>query len=332
LPHEKNIKIKIKDEVIEDQILHQQQVIAPPSIEIKKKMNYTKSIPHSKGKMKFKGPTNNRQKAVVNAFLHSWKAYKEHAWGEDELRPISKSKQSWFNLGLTIIDSLDTMYIMNLEEEFNEAREWTANSLNLKADRFNNLFEITIRILGGLLSAYHLSGDEMFLTKAYELGNRSMSAFESSKTAIPLSDINLSRMKAKSPHWTADSSLSEVATLQIEFKDLSKLTNDDRFGKAVEKVSEAIHKLDRLNGLAPIYISTETGQFTSNTITLGARGDSYYEYLLKQWIQTGASFDPMNKEIYLLKDWKLSVNGIIQMLVKKSQPEGLTFVGELQSG
>ena len=100
-------------------------------------------------KLIVKGPSNERQKKVVSAFLHAWKAYKEYAWGEDELKPISKTKSSWFNLGLTIIDALDTMYIMNLEQHFDEARHWVANSLNLDSDRYNNLFEITIRVIGG---------------------------------------------------------------------------------------------------------------------------------------------------------------------------------------
>jgi len=52
----------------------------------------------------------------VAAFLHSWKAYKEHAWGKDELKPLSKSSHTWFDLGLTLIDSLDTMYIMGLAD------------------------------------------------------------------------------------------------------------------------------------------------------------------------------------------------------------------------
>lgn len=62
----------------------------------------------------FNGPTNDKQKAVVNAFLHAWKGYKTYAWGHDHLKPISQIYNDWFHLGLTIIDSLDTLYIMGL--------------------------------------------------------------------------------------------------------------------------------------------------------------------------------------------------------------------------
>jgi hypothetical protein len=239
-------------------------------------------------KPSFKGPRNEMQMRVTQAFRHAWKGYKEFAWGEDELKPIMKTKTSWFNLGLTIVDSIDTAIIMNLNDEYNEAREWIANKLNLDSDRFNNLFELTIRIIGGLLSAYHLKGDDVFLTKAYDCANRTMSAFNS-PSQIPFSDVNLARREAKSPFWTSDSSISEVTTLQLEFKDLSYMTQDMRFRDVVSRVSAKVHGLNKLQGLVPIFISTNHGRLVGNTITLGARGDSYYEYLLKQWIQIGIS-------------------------------------------
>ena len=107
-----------------------------------------------------------RQKAVVDAFKHAWMAYKMFAWGKDELKPVSKSNDEWFNLGLTLVDSLDTMWLMGLEDEFNEAREWVGSEMDIAQDKDVNLFETTIRVLGGLLSTYHLTGDTLFLEKA----------------------------------------------------------------------------------------------------------------------------------------------------------------------
>ena len=109
---------------------------------------------------------NERQRAVVEAFLHAWKAYKQHAWGHDELKPLSRSYSEWFRVGLTLIDSLDTMFLMNLKEEIQEARNWIATKLSFDKNIDVNLFEITIRVLGGLLSTYHLSKDDVFLQKA----------------------------------------------------------------------------------------------------------------------------------------------------------------------
>ena len=157
----------------------------------------------------------------------------------------------------------------------------------------------------------------MFLTKAYDVANRTMVAFDT-PSQIPLSDINLMRRQAKSPHWTTDSSISEVATLQIEFKDLARVTNDDRLFQVVDRISRKIHELNKYDGLVPIFINTNNGRFVGNTITFGARGDSYYEYLLKQWIQFGASADTNNKDLYLLEDWMEAVRGMKSRLVRYS--------------
>lgn len=67
-------------------------------------------------RIEFKGPTNERQQAVVAAAKHAWNGYKKHAWGHDNLKPISMGFHDWFGLGLTIVDTLDTLYIMNMHE------------------------------------------------------------------------------------------------------------------------------------------------------------------------------------------------------------------------
>ena len=107
-----------------------------------------------------------RQEEVISAFKHAWKAYKMYAWGKDELKPVSKKSNEWFNLGLTLVDALDTMWLMGLTEEFSEACEWVKHEMVIAQDKDVNLFETTIRVLGGLLSAFHLTGDAMFLHRA----------------------------------------------------------------------------------------------------------------------------------------------------------------------
>lgn len=132
---------------------------------------------------KFRGVITKRQQAVVEAFKHAWKGYKQFAWGHDHLKPISEGYSDWFGLGLSIVDSIDTIYIMglitgnlkcyfhtNLKKktfpEYNEARDWIDKHLHFDINRDVNLFEVTIRILGGLLSIYHLTQDRIYLTKA----------------------------------------------------------------------------------------------------------------------------------------------------------------------
>ncbi|PKK18029.1 mannosidase, alpha, class 1B, member 1 [Columba livia] len=233
-------------------------------------------------------PINDRQLAVIEAFRHAWKGYKEFSWGHDELKPLSKSYSEWFGLGLTLIDALDTMWILGLKEEFEEARKWVANDLVFDKNVDVNLFESTIRILGGLLSTYHLSGDSLFLEKAKDIGNRLMPAFKT-PSKIPYSDVNIGRGTAHPPRWTSDSTVAEVTSIQLEFRELSRLTGDEKFQKAVDEVMKHVHTLSGKNdGLVPMFINTNSGQFTHlGVYTLGARADSYYEYLLKQWIQGG---------------------------------------------
>uniref|UniRef100_A0A8C7QJJ8 alpha-1,2-Mannosidase n=1 Tax=Oncorhynchus mykiss TaxID=8022 RepID=A0A8C7QJJ8_ONCMY len=268
-----------------------------------------------------------RLEAVRDAFRHAWKGYKEFAWGQDELRPISKSYGEWFGLGLTLIDALDTMWILNLREEFEEAKTWVSTELSFNKNVDVNLFESTIRILGGLLSTYHLTGDALFLDKAKDIGTRLMPAFNT-PSKIPYSDVNIGKGTAHPPRWTSDSTVAEVTSIQLEFRELSRLTQDTRYRAAVDKVMQKVHKLEgKQDGLVPMFINTNSGQFTHlGVFTLGARADSYYEYLLKQWIQGG------QKETELLEDYLQALEGVKKNLLKKSSPNSLTFVGELSHG
>lgn len=212
----------------------------------------TSSFTHAP--LNFQGPTNERQRAVVAALKHSWAGYKNFAWGHDNLKPIAQSYSDWFGLGLTIVDAIDTLYIADMQEEYDEAKRWIETSLKLDVNRDVNLFETTIRVLGGLLSIYHLSGEDVFLQKAVELGNRMLPCFDS-PSSIPYSDVNLLNMKAHAPKWSPDSSTSEVTTIQLEFRDLSRVSNDPLYEAAIARVSEKVHELPKTDGLVPIFIN-----------------------------------------------------------------------------
>ncbi|XP_036385497.1 endoplasmic reticulum mannosyl-oligosaccharide 1,2-alpha-mannosidase [Megalops cyprinoides] len=268
-----------------------------------------------------------RLEAVKEAFRHAWKGYREFAWGHDELKPVSKSYGEWFGLGLTLIDALDTMWILGLKEEFEEARKWVDTELSFSKSVDVNLFESTIRIMGGLLSTYHLSGDSLFFDKAKDIGSRLMPAFNT-PSKIPYSDVNIGKGTAHPPRWTSDSTVAEVTSIQLEFRELSRLTQDPRYREAVDEVMRMVHKLEgKQDGLVPMFINTNSGQFTHRGVfTLGARADSYYEYLLKQWLQGG------KKETELLEDYVQAIEGVKKNLLRQTVPMKLTFVGELSNG
>uniref|UniRef100_A0A803M9S1 alpha-1,2-Mannosidase n=1 Tax=Chenopodium quinoa TaxID=63459 RepID=A0A803M9S1_CHEQI len=143
-----------------------------------------------------------RRQKVKEAMLHAWTSYEKYAWGQDELQPQSKSGVNSFGgLGATLIDSLDTLYIMGLDEQFQRAREWVANMLDFNKDYDASVFETTIRVVGGLLSAYDLSNDKMFLEKAQDIADRLLPAWDTS-SGIPYNIINLAHGRPHNPGWT----------------------------------------------------------------------------------------------------------------------------------
>lgn len=269
-----------------------------------------------------------KQDLVKEAFRDSWKHYEQDAWGKDVYKPLSKTGKNMgqYPLGWIIVDSLDTMLIMGLDEEFKTAEAWVANELSYDFDYEVNVFETTIRMLGGLLSAHYLSGNDMFLDKAVDLGNRILGAFDS-PSGIPYASVNLKTGKGVKNHVdNGASSTAEVSTLQLEFKYLSKLTGESLCWEKVENIMKILDKNHPKDGLVPIYVHPETGKYQGNLIRLGSRGDSYYEYLLKQYLQT-ENQEPIYNMMY-----QESNRGIKQHLLRKSKPNGLTFIGELERG
>jgi mannosyl-oligosaccharide alpha-1,2-mannosidase len=123
-----------------------------------------------------------RASAVKDAFLHAYRGYEKHAWAKDELAPITGSYKTPFcGWAATLVDSLDTMLIMGLHKEFEEAlKEVSKIDFTGTEGCVINLFETTIRHLGGLLSAYDISGakHKILLSKAVELGEILYSAFD----------------------------------------------------------------------------------------------------------------------------------------------------------
>lgn len=124
-----------------------------------------------------------------------------------------------------IVDSLDTMWLMDLKEEFHAGKMWVKESLRFDIPSEVSVFEITIRELGGLLSAYAWSGDPVFLEKARDLGDRLLGAFDS-PSQLPFPTLNL---MSKKGHGT--SNIAEIATLQLEFKFLSYATKNPKYAQ-----------------------------------------------------------------------------------------------------
>ena len=348
-------------------------------------------------------PTETRRAAVKASVQHAWRGYRDHAWPHDELAPLSRSGLRWLDVGVTIVDALDTLLIVGLDDDAAEAISWIAGGgggdgdgtgataaaaetrgggLTFDSDVNANVFEATIRVLGGLTSAHKLGGDTRdggVLRKALDLAEKLLPAFKTA-SGIPIMDVNFATGDAHQPTWTNRASLAEVGTLVLEWAALeeallvaenrSETTRtrqrwvmhgvceasaamaaardageppeaDYEYGfdeeglvkiyldpassssigesedvsrcpaspatstlpslagrayardiatparKAFELITKGLWD-PATGGLLPSSVSAVTATFdASSTLTLGARGDSYYEYLLKHWIHAG---------------------------------------------
>lgn len=284
---------------------------------------------------------NARKERVRDAFKLSWHDYEHHGWGYDVYRPVSKTGSQMVpdGMGWIIVDALDTLMLMNLTTELDHAREWVTSHLSYDQDHDVNTFETTIRMLGGLLSAHYLSttfpdmapvtsalSEDLYLEKATDLADRLLGAYES-KSGVPYASVNLHTQQGIPSHDDGGaSSTAEATSLQLEMKYLAKLTGEVHYWEKAEKVMQVVDDNGERDGLLPIFIYAEQGNFRGNNIRLGSRGDSYYEYLIKQYLQTSKQ-EPVYQEM-----WDQSLAGVQKHLITYSKHANLTILGERPSG
>lgn len=215
---------------------------------------------------------------VKKEFTHAWAGYKKYAWGYDDLKPLSKSHHNWYSepLLMSPVDALDTMYIMGMKSEADRTREYIASNLKFDKDIYVQNFEITIRLLGGLLSSYQITGDKRLLNLAEDLGTRLLPVFDS-PTGLPYKYVNLRTGKTRGEI----SNPAEAGTLIIEFGTLAKLTGKPIFYDKAKRALAETYKRRSPIGLVGTRINVETGKWTNTGSHLSAEIDSYYEYLLK---------------------------------------------------
>ena len=224
-------------------------------------------------------PNRRKPAAEVRAeFLHTWNGYKKYCWGHDDLKPLTKTCHDWYAepLLMTPVDALDTMILMGLRDEANTTREYIATHLSFDKDISVQNFEITIRLLGGLLSSYELTGDKRLLRLAEDLGNRLLPVFNS-PTGLPYRYVNLKTGKVRGEVTNP----AEAGTLLIEFGTLARLTHKQIFYDKPKRALVEIYNRRSPIGLVGTWINVETGQWTDTDSHISGAIDSYYEYLLK---------------------------------------------------
>ena len=281
-----------------------------------------------------------RRPKIKAAMEHAWGGYRKYAFGENEVNPISGHakhiggmmsslfrKDQNDGIGITLIDSLDTLWIMDMKKEFWEARDWVRDYLKHDVDEYLSVFETTIRNLGGLLSAYDLSEDKVFLDKAKELGDKLILAFNT-KSGIPLSQINLHSSRIGNKAWEKVYTSLADSALQVEFRNLSRVTGNATYAEKAEYVIKTLKEITPLNGIHSTLVSNlfqhaklKRTHYTTK-ITFGGLADSFFEYLLKTWIQGGKK-ESLYREMY-----DAAIQGLHDELIYSSSPSGFLFVRE----
>lgn len=283
--------------------------------------------------------------------VHAWENYKLYAWGKNELRPLSKRAHTGsifgaYDLGATIVDGLDTLYIMNLKQQYQEGREWVQQKFSFKnmvrilfkklkkkyiiinISNFQSaelsVFETNIRFVGGLLTLYAFTGDTMYKDKAQEVADKLLPAFQT-PTGIPNALVNIRTGYSKNYGWASGGSsiLSEFGTLHLEFAYLSDVTGNPVYRERVMNIRQLLKDIPKPNGLYPNYLNPKTGKWGQQHISLGALGDSFYEYLLKAWLQSGQT-DGDARQMYD-DAMEALVNNIIQ-----TSPSGLIYASDMK--
>ena len=321
---------------------------------------------HSEETFSFSSASQQRERyaSVQRAIRHAWLGYKSYVLDRhpyhrhflgilpfDDLKPVSLSGDSiWVHSAATLYDSLDSLYLAGLKEEYDEAVE-LALSLPLPLHPLKT-FEYSIRVLGGLLGAYSVSGDARLLGASIRIADALLDGpFRSSRTALPRSYDVLAPSWRHASSWKfwewggilvhrtyacvyrigrdwmgehRTNSLAGVGTFALEFAYLSKLTGDPRYKDASDKIFRHIngHTQNGKNnnhersssGLVPVIWNVMDGGIIGGEAGLGAGSDSYYEYLAKNAITS--QNDPDEVDIAMHESFRRVLRDT--MMAKKS--------------
>jgi mannosyl-oligosaccharide alpha-1,2-mannosidase len=224
-------------------------------------------------------------------FLATYHSYLTYAGDRDELHPVSRTGSDFFSDGnpvrLTLIEALDTLYVMEADDEFNAGVDFVVNELDFDINASFQVFEAIIRVVGGLLSGYHASRNPGVLAKAKDLADRIMPAFEQSPTGMPWRFVNL--------HTGAVSGsgnvLAEIGTCVTEFGDLSNLTGDPKYLNAAKAAQKAAFDRRSPLDLVGTQIDITTGAWQNSTSTMNPPVDSFFEYLWEGFFFLGDTDD-----------------------------------------
>lgn len=251
---------------------------------------------------------------------------------KDELTPLTGTGKNTFGgWAATLVDSLDTLWIMGLKTEFYDAAaaaatlDWSATE-----DGAANLFETTIRHLGGLLSAYDLSGELALLQKARELGEMLYVAFDT-PNRLPGFWINFQDARDGRQVAGVHDPSASPGSLTLEMTRLSQLTDDPKFYDAADRVTQFLATVQNdtlLPGMWPVALDFQHEEARDNTFSLGALADSLYEYLPKMHALMGG-VDTTYETLYRVASEVVAGNLLYRPMIPDKNA-GILFSGDLR--
>jgi len=214
----------------------------------------------------------------------AWQGYAERCFGQDQIKPVSGGAEAFFfpkgsPLGLTIVEALDTLYMMGLDKEVEQGVRWIADNLHFDIDGEVQIFETGIRIVGGLLSGWCGTRDKKLLALAKDMADRLSPAFTKSPTGMPYRFVNLKTGAVRDP----ESFPAEIGTYIAEWGTLSKATGDKRYFDMAKRATKALFDRRSKIDLVADTINIETGAWGSRRASIGPPTDSYFEYLWDGW-------------------------------------------------
>jgi Glycosyl hydrolase family 47 len=221
---------------------------------------------------------------VVDEFLHAYEGYVKFAFGADQVMPLSMAPNDFFvpghSIGLSIIEALDTLYVMHLDEQLHDGVAWIHDNLDFDIDGDFHVFEAIIRVVGGLEAGYLATGDPVLLAQAKDITDRLLAAFTKSPTGMPYQFVNLHTGEVSGPQPP----LAEIGTNILEFGVLSQLTGDPTYYRLAKQAQAAVLARRSSLDLLATTIDVETGQWVDSTDQApNPPVDSFYEYLWGGW-------------------------------------------------
>ncbi|KAH0078159.1 seven-hairpin glycosidase, partial [Aureobasidium melanogenum] len=229
----------------------------PVSTTIQLPTGTPKAIPRIQHKFKKessaeKADREKKLKIIEGAVSHAWSGYRSKAWMNDEVRPVSGGARDPFcGWAATLVDALDTLWIVGLKDEFDDAVK-AVGEIDFTTSQRKDipLFETTIRYLGGMLSAYDLSGGQykVLLDKAVELAEVLMGAFDT-PNRMPVTFYRWMPTFASQPHRAGTHVvLAEIGSLSVEFTRLAQLTKEPKYYDAIDRITDAFLEWQNASG------------------------------------------------------------------------------------